>query len=72
MLSGKNILIVLIAVIVWAIAGPAQANKSVYAITNHPDSTIGAFKTVNDELEYQTETNLHFAFGALNILKKKT
>lgn len=66
-LGKKTIIIICVLFVLGMISTVQAAKKSVYAVTNHSYSTIGAFKIVNNELEYQTETNLHFGSGAVGL-----
>jgi len=66
-LGKKTIVIIYVLFMLGMISTVQAARKSVYAVTNHSYSTIAAFKIVNNELEYQTETNLHFGSGAVGL-----
>jgi len=64
MRSRKRFLCVLLCLsIFFGSAGTSQA-KSVYAIIKHQDSTIAAYDIQGSEIEYQTDTQLHFGSGA--------
>ncbi len=41
--------------------------KSVYSITNHLDSTISAYKVLDDEIQKQLETNVDWGEGAVGL-----
>jgi len=41
--------------------------RSVYSITNHLDSTISAYKILDDEIQKQLETNVDWGEGAVGL-----
>jgi len=62
--GNKAIVIICILSLFGTISTTQAANKSVYAITNHSNSTISSFKIINNELKYQTETQLGMPEGS--------
>jgi len=65
--SKQTIAILLVAFLI--IIGPAQnvQAKSLYAITNHSNSTISSYKISGDEIQKQTETNVDWGEGAVGL-----
>lgn len=45
----------------------AVQSRSLYAITNHGDSTISAYKILGDEIQKQLETNIDWGKGVVGL-----